>query len=41
MPVERAEAYRPVQAPPARQKPAQSNCVYKPVMTDEDMAKCR
>ena len=26
---------------PRRQRPAHSDCVYKPVMTDEDMAKCR
>jgi hypothetical protein len=33
-------AQRPAQEP-RRPKAAQSNCVYKPVMTDEDMAKCR
>jgi hypothetical protein len=26
---------------PSRQRPARSDCVYKPVMSDEDMAKCR
>ena len=26
---------------PRRQRRAHSDCVYKPVMTDEDMAKCR
>ena len=26
---------------PRRPRAAQGNCVYKPVMTDEDMAKCR
>ena len=39
-------AQRPVQAPsaPPTTKPvrrSESACVYKPVMTDEDMAKCR
>jgi len=26
---------------PSRQRPLNNGCVYKPVMTDEDMAKCR
>jgi hypothetical protein len=37
-PVQRAET---VKEAPRRPKAAQSNCVYKPVMTDEDLAKCR
>jgi hypothetical protein len=31
----------PVREEPRRPQAAQSNCVYKPVMTDEDLAKCR
>lgn len=30
-----------VKQAPRRQRPAQSDCVYKPVMTDEDLAKCK
>ena len=30
-----------VKEAPRRPRPAHSDCVYKPVMTDEDMAKCR
>lgn len=41
MPAYRAEKPKPVQQEPTRPKPAQGNCVYKPVMTDEDLAKCR
>ena len=39
----RAPVQRPVavRQEPRRPQAAQSNCVYKPVMTDEDMAKCR
>jgi hypothetical protein len=39
----RAPAPRPVAAreEPRRPQASQSGCVYKPVMTDEDMAKCR
>jgi hypothetical protein len=40
-PAYRTEAPKPVQQAPSRPGPAQSNCVYKPVMTDEDLAKCR
>lgn len=41
MVVHREEPARPAQEAPRKQRPAQSNCVYKPVMTDEDIAKCR
>ena len=37
-PVQRAVATK---EEPRRPQAAQSNCVYKPVMTDEDLAKCR
>jgi hypothetical protein len=37
----RTETARPVQQTSSRPRRAQSDCVYKPVMTDEDMAKCR
>jgi hypothetical protein len=37
-PVQQAEAAK---EPPRRAKAVQSNCVYKPVMTDEDTAKRR
>ena len=41
-PVQRAEVARePAKEPPHRGKVQVSNCVFKPVMTDEDMAKCR
>jgi hypothetical protein len=38
----RAESSRPAPKPaPERPKATSSPCVYKPVMTDEDLAKCR
>ena len=37
----RAETARPIQEAPRRPQAVQGGCVYKPVMTDEDMAKCR
>jgi hypothetical protein len=40
-PAQRVETVRTAREEPRRQKPAQSDCIYKPVMTDEDMAKCR
>jgi len=40
-PAQRVETVRTAREAPRRQRPAQTDCVYKPVMTDEDMAKCR
>jgi hypothetical protein len=40
-PAPRAAIARPVQEAPRPLQAAPSPCVYKPVMTDEDMAKCR
>jgi hypothetical protein len=37
-PVQQAEVKKEA---PRRQRAARSDCVYKPVMTDEDIAKCR